>query len=147
MASSDDDMDFDEDLDLIIDDASSVSADNGGAPSLTEEIDEIDEIDEINEIDEIDVEGAFEGDAENSDDESAVLTKKKKLVSHSQSVTVDRNAESEDEGNDRETQKVSRRNSRRKGTEKTENDIKQEGNIEVNTNKHTYIHEHQKKPQ
>ena len=126
MASSDDE------IEEIIDDASVVSADDDGAPSLTEELD---------------VEGAFEGDVENSDDENAVRTKKKKLVSHSQSVTVDRNAESDDEGNDRETQKASRRNSRRKGTEKTENDIKQEGNPEVNTNKHTYIHENQKNTQ
>lgn len=46
-------------------------------------------------VEEIDVEGVFEGDVENSDDESIVGMKKKKLMFYIQ--IVDRSIESEEE--------------------------------------------------
>lgn len=94
----------DDEIEELIEDASVLSGDDGA--SIAEEID---------------VEGAFEGDVENSDDESIVGTKKKKLMPHTQ--TVDRNIESEEE-DVIENQKSSRRNSKRKGAEKAEDNRK-----------------------
>lgn len=88
--------------------------------------------DDASVAEEIDVEGAFEGDVENSDDESIVGTKKKKLMPHTQ--TVDRSIESEEE-DVIENQKTSRRNSKRKGAEKTEDNRKTEDDHEDKQNK------------
>lgn len=88
--------------------------------------------DDASVAEEIDVEGAFEGDIENSDDESIVGTKKKKLMPHTQ--TVDRSIESEEE-DVIENQKTSRRNSKRKGAEKTEDNRKTEDDHEDKQNK------------
>lgn len=51
--------------------------------------------DDVLVVEEIDVEGVFEGDVENSDDESIVGMKKKKLMFYIQ--IVDRSIESEEE--------------------------------------------------
>ncbi|XP_062578101.1 uncharacterized protein LOC134239992 [Saccostrea cucullata] len=88
----------DEEIEEVIDDASVVSGDD---PTLFEEVD---------------IEVAFEGDVENSEDESAVRTKKKKLTSHT--LAVDRNVDQSEEEDNIETEKDSRRNSRRKGSGK-----------------------------
>lgn len=101
----------DEEIEELIEDVSVVSGD-----------------DDASVAEEIDVEGAFEGDVENSDDESIVGTKKKKLMPHTQ--TVDRSIESEEE-DVIENQKTSRRNSKRKGAEKTEDNRKTEDDHEV----------------
>lgn len=100
----------DEEIEELIEDVSVVSGDDDAS------------------VAEIDVEGAFEGDVENSDDESIVGTKKKKLMPHTQ--TVDRSIESEEE-DVIENQKTSRRNSKRKGPEKTEDNRKTEDDHEV----------------
>lgn len=105
----------DEEIEELIEDVSVVSGD-----------------DDASVAEEIDVEGAFEGDIENSDDESIVGTKKKKLMPHTQ--TVDRSIESEEE-DVIENQKTSRRNSKRKGAEKTEDNRKTEDDHEDKQNK------------
>lgn len=105
----------DEEIEELIEDVSVVSGD-----------------DDASVAEEIDVEGAFEGDVENSDDESIVGTKKKKLMPHTQ--TVDRSIESEEE-DVIENQKTSRRNSKRKGAEKTEDNRKTEDDQEDKQNK------------
>lgn len=105
----------DEEIEELIEDVSVVSGD-----------------DDASVAEEIDVEGAFEGDVENSDDESIVGTKKKKLMPHTQ--TVDRSIESEEE-DVIENQKTSRRNSKRKGAEKTEDNRKTEDDHEDKQNK------------
>lgn len=51
--------------------------------------------DDVLVVEEIDVEGVFEGDVENSDDESIVGMKKKKLMFYIQ--IVDRSIDSEEE--------------------------------------------------
>lgn len=101
----------DEEIEELIEDVSVVSGD-----------------DDASVAEEIDVEGAFEGDVENSDDESIVGTKKKKLMHNTQ--TVDRSIESEEE-DVIENQKTFRRNSKRKGPEKTEDNGKTEDDHEV----------------
>lgn len=105
----------DEEIEELIEDVSVVSGD-----------------DDASVAEEIDVEGAFEGDVENSDDESIVGTKKKKLMPHTQ--TVDRSIESEEE-DVIENQKTSRRNLKRKGAEKTEDNRKTEDDQEDKQNK------------
>lgn len=105
----------DEEIEELIEDVSVVSGD-----------------DDASVAEEIDVEGAFEGDVENSDNESIVGTKKKKLMPHTQ--TVDRSIESEEE-DVIENQKTSRRNSKRKGAEKTEDNRKTEDDHEDKQNK------------
>lgn len=105
----------DEEIEELIEDVSVVSGD-----------------DDASVAEEIDVEGAFEGDVENSDDESIVGTKKKKLMPHTQ--TVDRSIESEEE-DVIENQKTSRRNLKRKGAEKTEDNRKTEDDHEDKQNK------------
>lgn len=104
----------DEEIEELIEDVSVVSGD-----------------DDASVAEEIDVEGAFEGDVENSDDESIVGTKKKKLMPHTQ--TVDRSIESEEE-DVIENQKTFRRNSKRKGPEKTEDNRKTEDDHEDKQN-------------
>jgi hypothetical protein len=98
----------DDEIEEIIDDISLASGDDA---SLFEEVD---------------VEVAFEGDVENSDDESAVKTKKKKITAH---VHVDRNIEQSEEEDDIGNEKAPRRNSRRKGTEKAEVSEKSEEQV------------------
>lgn len=81
---------------------------------------------------EVDVEVAFEGDVENSDDESTVRTKKKKITAH---VHVDRNVDQSEEEDNIESEKASRRNSRRKGAGKSE--VIEKSEEEVNRERHT----------
>ncbi|XP_061195411.1 uncharacterized protein LOC133203656 [Saccostrea echinata] len=105
----------DDEIEEVIDDASVVSGDD------------------LSLFEEVDIEVAFEGDVENSDDESAVRTKKKKLTTHT--LAVDRNVDQSEDEDNIDTEKDSRRNSRRKGSEKIGDTEKPEGQQESDEEK------------